>query len=145
MDELDTQNSKNRQTIEKYLVLQKSGATINQIADGTELSWLTIQRHLDYLDSIGRIDKTKAGKFEIYSLNGHGKWQTDISLNSKHKLYIDTFMTSFGKPFIRIKEVKKKNDNSWKTFGEIMVTEDKLDEVINFLKTVRQGIGKYKE
>jgi len=146
MEDLNTQNARNRQKIEKYLVSQKAGATINQIAGNTGLSWLTIQRHLDYLDTIGRVDKTQAGKFEIYFLNGHNKWQKDFQLNSRHKLYIDTFMTSFGKPFIRIKETKKKDANAekWETFGEIMITEEKLEEVINFLQTIKKGIGKYK-
>jgi len=130
-----------RQKIEKYLAV-KQKASINQIAQETKLSWATVKKHLDYLQTIGRVHGERLGNSIIYFFNGVGEWTKKVELNQKHILWLDTFVSYFGEPFIRIKEVKRK-ESKWETFGEIMITKNKLREVINFLSDVEKNIGKY--
>lgn len=135
-------DNRDRQKIEKYLAIQKR-ASINQIAEYTKLSWATVRKHLDYLQTIGRVHGERLGNSIIYFFNGDGEWTKQVNLNKKHILFLDTFVSFFGEPFIRIKEVKKK-DTNWETFGEIMITKDKLRDVIEFLSDVEKNISKYR-
>jgi predicted ArsR family transcriptional regulator len=132
----------NRKNIEKALVRYKEGATINQIARELNFSWITVKKHLDYLQTIGRVEiKNFAGK-EIYFLNGKGEWQTKITLSPSHSLFFDTFTSLFGGPYVRIKETKLV-DGKWKTMGNVMITSDKLGEAVDFLTKLRQDIKSY--
>ena len=130
-----------RKKIEIFLATNKK-ASINQIAEGTKLSWATVKKHLDYLESIGRTHGERLGNSIIYFFNGNGQWQEKVWLNQNHILFLDTFVSQFGEPFIRIKEAKK-NENKWKTFGEIMITKDKIRDVMAFLSNVQKNIDSY--
>ena len=132
----------NRKSIEKTLVKYKDGATINQIAKDLNFSWITVKKHFDYMQTIGRVEiKNFAGK-EIYFLNGKGDWQKMISLSPSHSLFLDTFTSSFGGPYVRIKETKLVN-GKWKTIGNVIITSDKLGEAVDFLQKLRQDIKSY--
>lgn len=130
-----------RKAIEVFLAKNKK-ASINQIAEGTQLSWATVKKHLDYLESIGRAHGERLGNSIIYFFNGNGQWQEKVWLNQNHILFLDTFVSPFGEPFIRIKEAKK-SENEWKTFGEVMITKDKLKDVMTFLINVQKNIETY--
>ncbi len=132
---------KYRKSIEQYLAT-KHRASINQISSDLEISWATARKHLDYLETIGRVHGERLGNSIIYFFNGNGEWQDKVWLNKNHILFLDTFVSSFGEPFIRIKESKKKGE-TWETFGEIMITKDTVGDVIKFLENVRKNISKY--
>lgn len=134
-------DNRDRKNIEIYMAKIKK-ASINQIAEATRLSWATVKKHLEYLQSIGRVHGERLGNSHIYFLNGDGDWTQTIKLDSNHILYLDTFISYFGDPFIRIKEVKRK-DNVWHTFGEISITREKLADVVSFLSKVDKSIEKY--
>ena len=130
-----------RKKIESYLA-QTGKASINQIAEATGLSWATVKKHLEYLEGIGRVHGERLGNSIIYFFNGNGKWQKRVYLNSTHILFLDTFISPFGEPFIRIKEVKKKGDK-WITFGEVMITKECIEDVKKFLETIKKHIDEY--
>ena len=130
-----------RKRIEIFLAKNQK-ASINQIAEATKLSWATVKKHLDYLESIGRTHGERLGNSIIYFFNGNGQWQEKVWLNNNHILFLDTFVSQFGEPFIRIKEAKKK-DEKWETFGEIMITKDRIKDVMGFLNKVQKNIQKY--
>ncbi len=133
--------NKERKKIESYLA-QVGKASINQIAEATGLSWATVKKHLEYLEGIGRVHGEHLGNSIIYFFNGNGKWQKRVHLNSTHILFLDTFISPFGEPFIRIKEVKKKGDK-WVTFGEVMITKERIEDVKEFLETIKRHIDIY--
>lgn len=62
-----------RKIIEIFLAKNKR-VSINQIAEGTKLSWATVKKHLDYLESIGRTHGERLGNSTIYFFNGNGNW-----------------------------------------------------------------------
>ena len=131
-----------RKKIECFLVRNQKAST-NQISEGTRLAWATVQKHMDYLESIGRVHSERLGSSIIYFFNGNGKWQKKVRLDEDHILFLDTFITQFGKPFIRIKEAKK-NDGKWENFGDIMITKEKIREVKEFLENVEKNIDHYR-
>lgn len=138
---LKLSDNQDRKKIEQYLIKSKK-ASINQIAEATKLSWATVKKHLEYLQTIGRVHGERLGNSHIYFLNGKGEWTTRVKLNSNHILFLDTFISYFGDPYIRIKEVKRK-ENVWETFGEVMITRDKIKEVVSFLSDVDKSISKF--
>ena len=131
-----------RKKIERYLAKNQK-ASINQISEGTTLAWATVQKHLDYLESIGRVHGERLGNSIIYFFNGDGKWQKKVRLNQNHILFLDTFVSQFGKPFVRIKEAKKR-DSKWENFGDVMITKEKIKEVRAFLEKVEKNIDNYR-
>lgn len=137
----DVLEDKYRKAIEQYLAT-KSKASINQISSDLGLSWATVKKHLDYLQSIGRVHGERLGNSIIYFFNGRGDWQEKIQLTPNHVLFLDTFVSYFGEPFVRIKEAKKEGDK-WRHVGDIMITKDRLKDVIRFLTNVEQNIDKY--
>lgn len=130
-----------RKKIECYLAKNQKAST-NQIAEATSLAWATVQKQMDYLESIGRVHSERLGNSIIYFFNGNGKWQRKVRLDQDHILFLDTFISQYGKPYIRIKEAKKK-DSKWENFGDIMITKEKIREVKEFLENVEKDIDKY--
>ena len=63
-------------------------------------------------------------------------------LTSNHILFLDTVISPVKEPFIRIKEAKREGDQ-WKHVGDVMITKDKLNEVIKILKAVEENIEIY--
>ena len=137
----DVLEDKYRKAIEQYLAT-KFKASINQISSDLGLSWATVKKHLDYLQSIGRVHGERLGNSIIYFFNGRGDWQEKIQLTPNHVLFLDTFVSYFGEPFVRIKEAKKEGDK-WRHIGDIMITKNRLKDVIRFLTNVEQNIDKY--
>ncbi len=133
-------NNENRRSIEKALIKYKDGATINQIATDLNLSWITAKKHLEHLNTIGRVQIKRFGGNEIFFLNGEGKWKKQIDLSPSHTLFLDTFVSPFNEPFLRIKETKIV-DGKWKPIGNIIVTKEKLGDMIDFLKQLKAEIG----
>ena len=131
---------KQRREIEKYLV-GKRGCTINQIAEDLGISWATARKHLDDMETVGRVHKEQIGSSTAYFLNDQGKWNRAFKLNNRHYIFIDSFISPFGQPFIRIKDTKKRN-GKWEPFGDVMITKDKLKDVIGFLKEVSKNVEK---
>ncbi|VVB66554.1 Winged helix-turn-helix DNA-binding protein [Candidatus Gugararchaeum adminiculabundum] len=140
-EEIETQENDIRKTIERYLAKNQK-ATINEIAEATELSWATVKKHLEHLEAIGRVHEESGKNSHLYYINGNGKWQKKVELTGNHTLFLDTFISPFGKPFLRIKETKKTNDR-WMVIGEIMITKEKLGEVKKFLEIVEKNIDEY--
>jgi len=136
------EDNENRRSIEKALANHKEGSTINQIANELSFSWITAKKHLEHLQSIGRVEVKKFGNSEVYFLNGEGKWKSKITLSPSHTLFLDTFVSPFNEPYLRIKETKIV-DGRWKAIGNVMITKEKLDEVIEFLQTLKSEIGVY--
>ena len=87
------------------------------------------------LEDIGRVHRE--GK--IYFLNGVDEWQKKINLSENHSLWIDTFRSTFGENFVRIKETKK-TDGKWNSIGNIIITKNKIKEVSKFLDRVDDKI-----
>lgn len=138
----DVNENVERKKVEVFLA-QNQKASINQIADSIKLSWATVKKNLDYLESIGRVHGERLGNSIIYFFNGNGEWQERVWLDQNHILFLDTFVSQFGIPFIRIKEAKKKGEK-WETFGEIMITKDRIKEVKGFLEKVQKNIENYR-
>jgi predicted ArsR family transcriptional regulator len=130
-----------RKKIECFLAKNQKAST-NQIAEGTNLAWGSVQKHLDYLETIGRVHWEHLGNSTIYFFNGNGKWQKKVKLDQDHVLFLDTFISQQGKPYIRIKEAKK-SEGKWKNFGDIMITKEKIREVKEFLDNVEKNIDEY--
>jgi DNA-binding transcriptional ArsR family regulator len=133
---------KARKKIECYLAKNQKAST-NQISEGANLAWATVQKHLDYLESIGRVHSERLGNSMIYFFNGNGKWQKKVRLDQDHILFLDTFVSQHGKPFIRIKEAKKKA-GKWENFGDVMITKEKVSEVKAFLEIVEKNLDIYR-
>jgi len=131
-----------RKRIECFLAKNQKAST-NQISEGTNLAWATVQKHMDYLESIGRVHSERLGNSIIYFFNGNGKWQKKVRLDQDHILFLDTFVSQHGKPFIRIKEAKK-NGNRWENFGDVMITKEKVGEVKEFLEIVEKNLDAYR-
>jgi len=94
------------------------------------------------MQSIGRAEVKKFGNSEIYFLNGDGRWKSRITLSPTHTLFLDTFMSPFNQPYLRIKETKVV-EGKWKDIGNVMITKDKLDEMIAFLQKLKSEIENY--
>jgi len=131
-----------RKKIECFLAKNQKAST-NQISEGTSLAWATVQKHMDYLESIGRVHSERLGNSIIYFFNGNGKWQKKVRLDKDHVLFLDTFVTQFGQPYVRIKEAKKKGEK-WENFGDVMITKENIKEVRDFLETVEKNIDTYR-
>jgi predicted ArsR family transcriptional regulator len=140
MPKIIDDNNENRKSIEKALIKHKDGATINQISKDLNLSWITVKKHLERLNAIGRTHVKKFGNNEIYFLNGEGKWKKQIELSPNHTLFLDTLVSPFNEPFLRIKETKV-IDGKWQSVGNIIITKEKLPEVIDFLKQLKSEIS----
>uniref|UniRef100_A0A7C3J4V5 ArsR family transcriptional regulator n=1 Tax=Candidatus Methanomethylicus mesodigestus TaxID=1867258 RepID=A0A7C3J4V5_9CREN len=146
MKPINDESNKTRIEIEKKLATayNKEGATINQIAKDLSFSWITVKKHLDYLEAIGRVEVRKFGNSQVYFLNGQQKWSKKISLSPFHTLYLDTFISPFNEPYLRIKETKMMQ-GKWKVIGNVMITKDRLCEVIDFLTELKDKIGQYQQ
>jgi hypothetical protein len=142
MPKMIDDNNENRKDIEKTLIKYKDGATINQIANDLNLSWITAKKHLEHLNVIGRVHVKKFGNNEIFFLNGEGKWKKQICLSPSHTLYLDTLVSPdpFNEPFLRIKETKMIN-GKWAAIGNVIISKEKLGEVIEFMQTLKEEIG----
>jgi hypothetical protein len=124
--------------IELFFTKNKCG-NIHQIAESIGCHWITTQKEMRKLEEIGRVER----EGNIYFLNGIDQWQKRVDLNDSHSLFIDTFRTTFGNSFVRIKETKKE-DGKWRPIGNIMITKNKIKEVAKFLERIDENIQSLK-
>ena|SRR3989338_5779521 len=130
------------QSIEKSLIGNDKGLTIQQIIDKTGLARGTIKTYLDELIRMGRVHEEEYGQnTKVFFLNGIGKYQQQVQMYTDGVLFIDVMTDPWKKPFIRVKLRNNKKD-----VGAIFLNnEESVDELINVLQTAKPQLKKYKE
>ena len=130
------------QSIEKSLIGNDKGLTIQQIIDKTGLARGTIKTYLDELIRMGRVHEEEYGQnTKVFFLNGVGKYQQQVQMYTDGVLFIDVMTDHWKKPFIRVKLRNNKKD-----VGAIFLNnEESVDELINVLQTAKPQLKKYKE
>lgn len=133
--------------IEKVLVKNRSGLTIQQIIDSTNLARGTVKSYLDELIRMGRVHEEAYGQnTKVYFLNGRGEFQQQIQLfddrgYDKGVLYIDVMTDPWKNPFIRIKYRNKTKD-----VGSIFLNNEKsVDSLIEALKSTKPQLKVYRD
>lgn len=138
---------RNKQLIEKILATSsKRGMTITDIVNEAkerkaELSWQTVKRHLCKLEAVQRVDVERLGNSEVYYFNGQGEFQIPIQLTKNQKLFLDIFRSPWGDPYIRIKESKRKGER-WEDRGAVIISKDKVGEVVKQLQKLKANMAK---
>ena len=87
--------------------------TLTEISESVGLPLPTTKRHLDYLESIGRLHVEEHRGSKLYKWNGVEKYQYNISVSKDHIIYIDTMVNNWGQPFVRVKERKTMSVVIW--------------------------------
>ncbi|MBI1936201.1 winged helix-turn-helix domain-containing protein [Candidatus Woesearchaeota archaeon] len=130
------------QSIEKSLIGNDKGLTIQQIIDKTGLARGTVKTYLDELIRMGRVHEEEYGQnTKVFFLNGVGKYQQQVQMYTDGVLFIDVMTDPWKKPFIRVKLRNNKKD-----VGAIFLNnEESVDELINVLQTAKPQLKKYKE
>ena len=130
------------QSIEKSLIGNDKGLTIQQIIDKTGLARGTVKTYLDELIRVGRVHEEQYGQnTKVFFLNGIGKYQQQVQMYTDGVLFIDVMTDPWKKPFIRVKLRNNKKD-----VGAIFLNnEESVDELINVLQTAKPQLKKYKE
>lgn len=130
------------QSIEKSLIGNDKGLTIQQIIDKTGLARGTVKTYLDELIRMGRVHEEEYGQnTKVFFLNGIGKYQQQVQMYTDGVLFIDVMTNPWKKPFIRVKLRNNKKD-----VGAIFLNnEESVDELINVLQTAKPQFKKYKE
>jgi len=138
-----TTEEENRKQIERFLAQKKGrGATISEMQSETNLTWQTIKRHLDKLESIGRVHVELFGKTQAFFLNGEEQFKEKVQFG-KHTLFIDCMISAWGEPFIRIKD-RKKTDKGGEDVGAIIINKNKVKEVASKLMKMAPKLETYK-
>ncbi|MHB8559938.1 MAG: helix-turn-helix domain-containing protein [Thermoplasmataceae archaeon] len=138
MGNLIAQRDLNRKNIEKTIATSKKEMTLTEIAESVSLPLPTTKRHLDYLESIGRLHVEEHRGSKLYKWNGVEKYQYKISISKDHTLYIDTMVNDWGQPFLRVKERKNGND-----IGAIIIPKNYLDSFLENLKNAKENLPDY--
>ena len=135
----------NRKKVEMTLATAKKGKalTLTEVATYADLPASTAKRHLDQLVAIGRVHVETYGSFNIYQLNGVGAYTDKIHLSEDHMLLVDALTNRSGTPYIRLKESRRVHDG-WKEIGAIVIGPEKVDELLEKLKTIRSNIARSK-
>ena len=130
------------QSIEKSLIGNDKGLTIQQIIDKTGLARGTVKTYLDELIRMGRVHEEEYGQnTKVFFLNGIGKYQQQVQMYTDGVLFIDVMTDPWKKPFIRVKLRNNKKD-----VGAIFLNnEESVDEFINVLQNAKPQLKKYKE
>lgn len=136
--------AKNRKKIEVALATAKRGMTLSEIAENVGLPVSTSKRHLDRLASMGRVHVKKYRGFSVYRWNGTEVYQTRVHLSENHILFIDAMINPWGKPFIRVKEAKRRPDsNRWNDVGAIIIDEKRVSEFVAKLDSISKNLRDY--
>jgi len=138
MGNLIEQRDKNRKNIEKTIATSGKEMTLTEISESVGLPLPTTKRHLDYLESIGRLHVEEHRGSKLYKWNGVEKYQYNISVSKDHIIYIDTMVNDWGQPFLRVKERKNGND-----IGAIIIPQNYLDSFLEKLKSAKENIHNY--
>lgn len=130
------------QKIEKSLISNNKGLTIQQIIDLTNLARGTVKTYLDELIRMGRVHEEEYGQnTKVYFLNGVGKFQQQVQMYKDGVLFIDVMTDPWKKPFVR---VKFRNDK--KDLGAIFLNDEQsVDKLIEVLNNAKPQLKKYKE
>ena len=130
------------QSIEKSLIGNDKGLTIQQIIDKTGLARGTIKTYLDELIRMGRVHEEEYGQnTKVFFLNGIGKYQQQVQMYTDGVLFIDVMTDPWKKPFIRVKLRNNKKD-----VGAIFLNnEESVDKLIGVLQNAKPQLKKYKE
>ena len=130
------------QSIEKLLIGNDKGLTIQQIIDKTGLARGTVKTYLDELIRMGRVHEEEYGQnTKVFFLNGIGKYQQQVQMYTDGVLFIDVMTDPWKKPFIRVKLRNNKKD-----VGAIFLNnEESVDELIGVLQNAKPQLKKYKE
>jgi len=133
----------NRHKIEMFFVSRKGkGATLTDIESETKIPRMTIKRHLDKMELIGRIHAEVVGKTNFYYFNGDGTHKDEVKF-ANHRLFIDIFVSSFGQPFLRIKDRKKTKTGEEEDVGAIIINKDKVKELAEKLLKIEPHLKDY--
>ncbi len=129
------------QKIEKALIGNNKGLTIQQIMDKTELARGTVKNYLDELMRMGRVHEEEYGlTTKVFFLNGVGKFQDKVNMYDDGILYIDVMTDPWQKPFIRIKFRDKKD------LGAIFLNNEKsVDKLIGILNKAKPQLQNYRD
>ena len=130
------------QKIEKSLIGNSRGLTIQQIIDTTELARGTVKTYLDELIRMGRVHEEEYGQnTKVFFLNGVGKYQQQVQMHNEGILFVDVMTDPWKKPFIRLKYRNDKKD-----LGAVFLNnEESVDKLIEVLKTAKPQLKKYRE
>jgi len=132
----------NRKKIEVFFAtLKGKGATLTDIETDTKIARMTIKRHLDKMQLIGRLHTEIVGKTNLYYLNGDGTHREIVQFGN-HKLFIDVFTSYFGEAFVRIKD-RKKTKNGDEDVGAIIINKDKVKELAEKLLKIQPQLQTY--
>jgi hypothetical protein len=135
------------QKIEKTLIKNRNGLTIQQIIDMTNLARGTIKTYLDELICMGRVHEEEYSQnTKVYFLNGQGEFQQKIQMFDekgfdKGVLFVDVMTDPWKNPFIRVKFRNKNKD-----IGSIFLNNEKtVDSLIEALKTTKPQLKGYRD
>lgn len=138
MGNLIEQRDLNRKKIEKSIATSNREMTLTEISESVGLPLPTTKRHLDYLESIGRLHVEEHRGSKLYKWNGVEKYQYNISVSKDHIIYIDTMVNNWGQPFVRVKERKNGND-----IGAIIIPQNYLEIFLDKLKNAKDNLPNY--
>lgn len=138
MGNLIEQRDLNRKKIEKAIATSNREMTLTEISESVGLPLPTTKRHLDYLESIGRLHVEEHRGSKLYKWNGVEKYQYNISVSKDHIIYIDTMVNNWGQPFVRVKERKNGND-----IGAIIIPQNYLEIFLDKLKNAKDNLPNY--
>jgi len=130
------------QKIEKALMSNDKGLTIQQIIDITDLARGTVKSYLDELIRMGRVHEEEYSQnTKVFFLNGVGKYQQRVQMYKDGVLFVDVMTDPWKKPFIRVKFRNNKKDQ-----GAIFLNnEEAVDELINVLSKAKPQLKNYRE
>ena len=132
--------------IEKELVANRNGITIQQIMENTKLARGTVKSYLDELIRMNRVHEEEYGQnTKVYFLNGEGEFQKPIPMKDKGFdrgiLYVDVMTDPWKNPFVRVKFRRKSRD-----IGSIYINnEEAVDKLIDALNNAKPQLQKYRE
>ncbi|MBU0459199.1 MAG: winged helix-turn-helix transcriptional regulator [Nanoarchaeota archaeon] len=130
------------QKIEKSLIKNSKGLTIQQIMEMTDLARGTVKSYLDELIRMGRVHEEEYGQnTKVFFLNGVGKYQQQVQMYKDGILFIDVMTDPWKKPFIRLKYRNDKKD-----LGAIFLNnEESVDQLIEVLKKAKPQLEEYRD
>jgi predicted ArsR family transcriptional regulator len=138
MSKLTEQREENRSKLEKVISTAGKAMTLSEIAELSGIPIPTVKRHLDYLESIGRIHIENYRGFRLYRWNGYTEYSDRLEISRDHTLFIDVMINQWDQPFIRVKERKNGND-----IGAIIVPGKSVEEFIRKFVSVSKNLSRY--
>ena len=134
------------QIIEKALIANTNGLTIQQLIDITGLARGTVKTYLDELIRMSRVHEEVYGQnTKVYFLNGVGEYQQPIKMKEggydRGILFVDVMTDPWKNPFIRVKFRRNQKD-----IGSIYINnEEAVDKLINALNKAKPKLNEYRD